>query len=312
MTHALETTHLSKQYGSMWALRDCSLTIPAGRVAALVGPNGAGKTTLLHLAVGLLAPTGGDVRIFGHSPQRLPLEVLRRIGFVAQEHPLYHGFTVEETLTLGRKVNARWDDTLARIRLQRLGIPMRKRVGKLSGGQQAQVALAVALAKRPEFLVLDEPVASLDPLARREFLRMLADAVAEDGVTVLLSSHLIGDLERVCDYLALLSASQVQLTGDIEEILRAHAVIIVPHAEVATIRHGYQVVEEHVDRGQATLLVRTDGQRPALAGEVRAATLEEVVLAYLGQPTVSPRQPATTVTQLANTLGEHTEKEGVR
>ena len=187
-------------------------------MAALVGPNGAGKTTLLHLSMGLLEPTAGSVQIFGLSPTAQAGEALPRLGFVAQDHPLYKGFTVEELLTLGRKLNPRWDDALARARMQKLGIPLNRRAGKLSGGQQAQVALVLALAKRPDLLLLDEPLASLDPLARREFLRTLMDAVAETGLTVLLSSHIIGDLERVCDYLVILSASQVQLAGDMQEI----------------------------------------------------------------------------------------------
>ncbi|HEX6799673.1 MAG TPA: ATP-binding cassette domain-containing protein, partial [Ktedonobacterales bacterium] len=164
----LETAHLGRRYGRRWALRDCTFSLPTGRVAALVGPNGAGKTTLLHLAVGLLAPSTGGVRIFGDAPRERPRAVLPRIGFVAQDHPLYRGFTVEDLLTLGRKLNPRWENDLALRRLRRLGIPLDQRAGKLSGGQQAQVALALALAKRPELVLLDEPLASLDPLARRE------------------------------------------------------------------------------------------------------------------------------------------------
>lgn len=215
MSNALETTHLSKRYGRTWALQDCTLALPAGRVAALVGPNGAGKTTLLNLSVGLLSPTEGHVQVFGCSPLTQTTETLPRLGFVAQDHPLYKDFTVADLLTLGRKLNPRWDDPLARARIQKLGIPLDRRTGKLSGGQQAQVALVLALAKRPDLLLLDEPLASLDPLARREFLRTLLDATVESSLTVLLSSHIIGDLERVCDYLIILSASHVQLVGDI-------------------------------------------------------------------------------------------------
>lgn len=196
MSNALETTRLSKRYGGTWALQDCSLSLPTGRVAALVGPNGAGKTTFLHLAAGLLQPTTGSVKVFDQKPYEQPKEVLPRIGFVAQDHPLYRGFTVEEMLVLGRKLNPRWDDAMARARIQKLGIPPRRRAGKLSGGQQAQVALVLALAKRPDLLMLDEPLASLDPLARRDFLRTLMDAVAETGLAVLLSSHIIGELEQ--------------------------------------------------------------------------------------------------------------------
>src|SRR6185437_4255220 len=219
MSIALHTAELAKRYGSTWALRHCSLAIPEGRVAALVGPNGAGKTTLLQLAVGISQPTHGRVEVFGWSPHEQPLLVLSRVGFVAQDHPLYKGFTVSEMLRLGRKLNPRWDDQIAVERLDRIEIPLSQRVGKLSGGQQAQVALALALAKRPELLLLDEPVAALDPLARVEFLQSLMDAVAAGGLTVLLSSHILADLERVCDYLVILSSARVRLAGDIEQLI---------------------------------------------------------------------------------------------
>jgi len=284
-TNALETASLGRRYGKTWALRDCSFALPAGRVAALVGPNGAGKTTLLHLAVGLLEPSAGSVEVFGRSPQRQPKEVLPRIGFVAQDHPLYRGFTVAEMLTFGRKLNRRWDDTAARARLSRLGIALDRRVGKLSGGQQAQLALGLALAKRPELLLLDEPLASLDPLARREFLRALMEAVKADGVTVLLSSHIIGDLERVCDYLVILSAAHVQLAGDINSIVGSHKLLIGPRGAVDAVAATHTVVEEGGMGGQATLLVRASNPAVGPDWQIREATLEEIVLAYLGQPT---------------------------
>ena len=287
MTAALRTAHLGKRYGRHWALRDCTLEIPAGRVAALVGPNGAGKTTLLHLAVGLLEPSEGDVKVFDSSPRSQPLEVLPRVGFVAQDHPLYRGFSVADTLMLGRKLNPRWGQQIAEERMARLGIPLRRRVGDLSGGQQAQVALAMALAKRPELVLLDEPLASLDPLARRDFLRTLMDATAEHGLTVLLSSHIIADLERVCDYLIILARSHVQLTGDIEEIVRAHKRLVGPRADPAAVASVHNVVEEsHTDR-QTTLLVRVNGHRFDRSWEQHDVTLEDIVLAYLGQESSS-------------------------
>jgi len=222
---ALETSALGKRYHSLWALRDCTLAVPAGSVTALVGPNGAGKTTLLQLAVGLSEPSEGRVLVFGASPREEPREVLPRIGFVAQDHPLYRGFRLRELLKLGAALNPRWDDELARERLGRLGLPLGRKTGTLSGGQQAQVALTLALAKRPELLLLDEPVASLDPLARREFLQSLMEAVADGGLTVVLSSHILADLERVCDHLVILSRSTVQLAGPIEEIVASHRVL---------------------------------------------------------------------------------------
>jgi len=285
MSNALKTTRLGKRYGHTWALQDCSLALPAGRVAALVGPNGAGKTTLLQLSVGLLEPTAGEVQVFGVSPLRQPKEALPRLGFVAQDTPLYKSFSVAELLTLGRKLNPGFDDALARARIKMLGIPLERRAGKLSGGQQAQVALVLALAKRPDLLLLDEPLSSLDPLARREFLRTLMDAVAESGLTVLLSSHIIGDLERVCDYLIILSASYVQLAGDMQEIQRTHKRLIGPRQDEAAVASVHTVIEaRHTDR-QTTLLVRTNGPLFAPSWEVQDVSLEDMVLAYLSQQT---------------------------
>src|SRR5258708_15160307 len=290
MSNALETTRLSKRYGRQWALQDCTLALPAGRVAALVGPNGAGKTTLLNLSVGLLEPTEGLVQVFGCSPLKQTTETLPRLGFVAQNHPLYMDFTVAHLLTLGRKLNPRWDDRLARGRMQKLSIPLDRRAGKLSGGQQAQVALVLSLAKRPDLLLLDEPLASLDPLARREFLRTLMDAVAETGLTVLLSSHIIGDLERVGDYLIILSASQVQLAGDIQEIAKTHKRLIGPRQDEAAVANVHAVIEKsHTDR-QTTLLVRTHGPILDPSWEVQEVSMEDIVLAYLSQQAGDRRQ----------------------
>jgi ABC-2 type transport system ATP-binding protein len=289
-SYALRATHLSKRYGrNAWALQDCTLALPAGRVAALVGPNGAGKTTLLHLAVGLLRPSAGGVQIFGVSPTRMPKEVLPHIGFVAQDHPLYKGFSVADLLTMGRKLNPRWDQQAAKGYLDQLGIPLNRQAGKLSGGQQAQVALALALGKRPDLMLLDEPLASLDPLARRDFLRTLMDATAENGLTVLLSSHILSDLERVCDYLILLSASHVQLAGDIDEIVRMHKRLVGPRTTADAVASIHNVVEErHTDR-QTTMLVRVNGRIFDPSWEVQEVSLEEIVLAYMGQP--GARQP---------------------
>jgi ABC-2 type transport system ATP-binding protein len=278
MTAALETTELGKRYGSTWALRDCTLEIPAGSVTALVGPNGAGKTTLLHLAIGLSSPSAGSVAALGQAPER----VLARVGFVAQEHPLYRGFTLGEMLKLGAKLNARWDDAAARGRLEQLGLPLGQKVGKLSGGQQAQLALTLALAKRPELLLLDEPVASLDPLARREFLQTLMEAVAEGGVTVLLSSHIVTDLERVCDHIVILSRSRVQLAGPIDEIVREHRILSGPRCDEPALERVRMVVRASHTERQTTLLVRANGHVYDARWQVDDVGLEEIVLAYLG------------------------------
>src|SRR5256714_3447862 len=245
----LQTTALGKRFGSTWALRNCSLEVATGSVTALVGPNGAGKTTLLHLAVGLSEPSEGSVRVFGSSPREQSRDVLPRVGFVAQEHPLYRGFRLRELLRLGAALNPRWDDALARERVDHLGLPLDQKAGTLSGGQQAQVALTLALAKRPELLVLDEPIASLDPLARREFLQSLMAAVADGGLTVVLSSHILTDLERVCDYMILLSASRVQLAAPIEDIVATHRVLSGPRADPAGVERVRSLGQDsHPDR----------------------------------------------------------------
>jgi ABC-2 type transport system ATP-binding protein len=289
---ALQTQALGKRYGSAWALRDCSLVVPPGSVTALVGPNGAGKTTLLHLAIGLIEPSAGEVRVLGWSAREEPQLVLPRVGFVAQDHPLYRGFKLAEMLKVGRQLNPRWDDDLARSRLAHLGIPLEQKVGKLSGGQQAQVALTLALAKQPELLVLDEPVASLDPLARREFLQSLMEAVADGGLTVVLSSHIVAELERVCDHLVILAAGGVRLAGSIDQILGSHRVLTGPRADPAAVANTHAVIQERHTERQSTLLVRSNGQLADPRWQVDDVGLEEVVLAYLGAgPPQHPIEP---------------------
>ena len=280
MIQALETMHLGKRYGKAWALHDCTLRLPIGKVAGLVGPNGAGKTTLLHLAIGLLEPSEGLVRVFGEAPDH----VLTRVGFVAQDRPLYHTFSVRDMLKLGQKLNPRWDMDLARERLARLSIPLNRPTGKLSGGQQAQVALVMALAKRPEMLILDEPIANLDPLARYEFQQTLMDAVAQDGLTILFSSHIIADLDRICDYLIILSASQVQVASDTESLLATHKRLIGPCDREASLGRTHTILQTRASERQSTLLVRSHGPILDPAWEVREASLEDIILAYLALP----------------------------
>jgi ABC-2 type transport system ATP-binding protein len=285
---ALACDRLGKRYGSRWALRDCSLAIPSGAVTALVGPNGAGKTTLLQLAVGLTRPSAGDVRVLGRSPRRDAAALLPRLGFVAQEHPLYKGFTVAEMLAFGRRLNPTWDAAFARARVAALGLPLDQRAGKLSGGQQAQVALTLALAKRPELLVLDEPVASLDPLARREFMQSVMEAVAESGMTVILSSHIVADLERVCDHLVILSTAEVQLAGEIERIVASHRVLTGPLADPSAVARVHEVIRASHTPRQTTLLVRANGHVYDSCWQQHEVDLEEIVLAYLGYDGPAP------------------------
>ncbi|TDC40762.1 ABC transporter ATP-binding protein [Micromonospora sp. KC213] len=279
----LRTDGLGKRYRRTWALRDCTLALPTGRVIALVGPNGAGKSTLLRLTVGLLAPTTGTVEVLGESPTTNTPQVLSRVGFLAQDHPLYRHFTVADLLRFGRSCNLRFDQGLAERRLSQLGIPLDRKAGALSGGQQSQVALALALAKRPDLLVLDEPMASLDPVARLEFLQVLMGAVAADGITVLFSSHVVPELERVCDHLVLLNHSRVTLAGDIETLLTEHRLLVGPRTTTDLDRAGTVVEATHSDR-QTTLLVRDGGAPTAPHWQAHPIGLEDLVLAYLRRP----------------------------
>jgi ABC-2 type transport system ATP-binding protein len=281
MTTALEAIGLGKRYGRREALRDCTVAIPSGRVVGLVGPNGAGKTTLLHLAVGLLQPNAGTIAVLGDRPAAGPA-ALARIGFLAQDSPTYSRLTVAEHLRMGAWLNPGWDAAFAASRMDELGLDPRQRAGNLSGGQRAQLALTLAVAKRPELLLLDEPVASLDPLARREFLQTLM-AVAADGVSVVLSSHLIADLERVCDYLVVLVAGRVAVSGDVDALLASHHRLTGPRRDLAGLPTDQQVIEEsHTDR-QSTLLIRTEDEIFDPNWTVTPVTLDDLVLAYLRQ-----------------------------
>jgi ABC-2 type transport system ATP-binding protein len=282
MTSALETSGLGKRYGGRWALQDCTLSIPSGRVVGLVGPNGAGKTTLLHLAVGLLAPTVGTIEVLGGHPGAGPAQ-LARIGFLAQESPTYARLTVGDHLRLGAWLNPAWDAGFAADRVAALGLDVGQRTGTLSGGQRAQLALTLAVAKRPELLVLDEPVAALDPLARREFLQTLMEVVAEHGVGVVLSSHLVADLERVCDHLVVLVAGRVAITGEVDELLATHHRLTGPRRDTSRLPGDQSVVEESHTEKQTTLLVRTDGPVLDPGWTVTPVTLEDVVLGYMRQ-----------------------------
>jgi len=279
---AIRSDGLGKRYGSTWALRDCSVEVPAGSVTALVGPNGAGKTTLLKLAVGLTRPSAGTVEVLGCVPRDDERELMPRLGFVAQDHPLHMGFTVAETLKVGRRLNPGWNDEIALERIARLRLPLDRKVGELSGGQQAQVALTLALAKQPEVLLLDEPVASLDPLARREFLNSVMEAVAERAMTVVLSSHIVTDLERVCDHVVILSDSRPLLIGAIDDVVASHRLLTGPRADAAEVIRVHDVIRATHTKRQTSLVVRANGHVYDAAWELHEIDLEEIVLAYLG------------------------------
>jgi ABC-2 type transport system ATP-binding protein len=279
----IEATGLGKRYGSTRALHECSLAIPAGHVAALVGPNGAGKSTLLNLAVGLSAPSEGGLTVLGGCPPGSPA-ALDGIAFVAQDTPLYRNLSASDMLHLTRNLNRHFDQAYAEVRLGELGIPLKRKAGKLSGGQQAQLALTLALARHPTLLILDEPVAMLDPIARHDFMATVLTATADDGVSVLLSSHVLAELERVADYLILMSLGRVQVAGEVDDLLAHHRMLIGPVAEVTTYDERPVV---HVRRGEAQvhMLVRAPADDPVPPGwESHPVGLEELALAYLREP----------------------------
>ena len=283
MNAVIAASGLGKQYRRTWALRDCTLAIPEGHVVGLVGPNGAGKSTLLRLATGMLTPTRGTITVFGQRPAAGPAQ-LARVGFVAQDTAAYARMTVADHLRLGAWLNPGWDGDLAWQRIGQLALNPKQRAGSLSGGQRAQLALTLAMAKRPELLILDEPVASLDPLARREFLQGLMEAVADQRLSIVLSSHLVADLERVCDYLVVLVASQVRVAGEVSDLLASHRRLSGLRRDPGTLPAGQEVItESHTDK-QTSLLVRTDGPVLDPAWAVKPVSMEDLVLAYMSRP----------------------------
>jgi ABC-2 type transport system ATP-binding protein len=282
MTAVIATQGLGKRYRKTWALTDCTLTIPAGYVVGLVGPNGAGKTTLLNLAAGMMPPTTGTIEVLGSRPAAGQAQ-LARVGYLAQDAPVYAGLSVADHLKLGAHLNPGWDAGLARGRIEQLDLDPGQKAGTLSGGQRAQLALTLAAAKRPELLILDEPVASLDPLARREFLQDLMGTVAEQQVSVVLSSHLISDLERVCDYLIVLVGSRVRIAGPVDDLLAHHHLLAGPRRDPDTLPAGQEVISASHTDVQSTLLVCTGGKILDPAWTVSEVSLEDLVLAYMSQ-----------------------------
>ncbi|MFJ8018252.1 ABC transporter ATP-binding protein [Streptomyces sp. NPDC096339] len=280
MAAILEAHALGKRYGRKQALSDCTLSLPAGRVIGLVGPNGAGKSTLLQLACGLIGPTSGSIEVLGGRPASGP-EQLAKVGFVAQDTPTYAGLSVADHLKLGARLNPGWDAALAEERIRQLGLDPGQKTGKLSGGQRAQVALTLAVAKRPELLLLDEPVAALDPLARREFLQSLMEYVAEHGTTVVLSSHLVSDLERVCDHLVSLVASRVQVAGDVDDLLATHFRLTTARRDAATLPETMRVIQETHTERQSTFIVRADKPVQDPSWVLEPLALEDLVLTYM-------------------------------
>ncbi|MER5217882.1 ABC transporter ATP-binding protein [Streptomyces sp. NPDC002838] len=283
MSAVLRAQALGKRYKQRWALQNCDLNVPAGRVVGLVGPNGAGKSTLLNLASGMLTPTAGTIEVCGGRPATGP-DQLAKVGFVAQDTPTYAALSITDHLRLGARLNPGWDDVLARDRIRRLGLDLKQKAGRLSGGQRAQLALTLGLAKRPELLILDEPVAALDPLARREFMQDLMEAVAEHELSVVLSSHLVSDVERACDFVIVLVDSRVQVAGDIDDLVACHHRLTGPRRDPDTLPAGQHVITASHTERQTTLLVRTDTAVHDPSWTVSPLGLEDIVLAYMTRP----------------------------
>jgi ABC-2 type transport system ATP-binding protein len=284
---AVETTGLGKRFGSRWALRACFLRLPEGRICGLVGANGAGKTTLLRMLAGLSRPSAGRAEILGREPSDTEA-FLRDVGYLAQEIPLYRRWTVADHLTFGARLNPGWDDDATRERLARLRIPFGQRVDTLSGGQRTQVALALALGKKPRLLLLDEPVAALDPMARREFLATLTAAVADGNLTVILSSHLVTDLERVCDHVVVLSAAQLVVEGGLDEMLASHYLLTGAPRDLRALERDHTVLRTERTSRQVKAWVRLNGPLHDPTWELTELDLEEIVLAYMGQSSAAP------------------------
>ena len=284
---ALRTDQLGRRYGRVWGLRDCTLEVPAGAITGLVGPNGAGKTTLLEMIIGLLQPSEGQLSVFGETSHAPMAARLGRVGYVAQDHPLYRDFTVADMFHLGRAMNPSWDQELAQARMGALDIPLKRKVKALSGGQRAQVSLTMALAKRAPLLVLDEPVSSLDPVARLEFMREVMAAAADTGLTVLIASHVVSELERLCDWLIVLTGGHVQLAGPTDDLIAAHRILTVPRATPDAELPGLIIHRTDSDR-HSTVLVRADPARLAArqhpGWQADPVGFEQLVMAYLQRP----------------------------
>jgi ABC-2 type transport system ATP-binding protein len=284
------TVGLGKRYKSSWALQGCTVSVPRGRITALIGANGAGKTTLLKILAGLSAPTEGTVEVLGRPPGQ-EKEFLDSVGYLAQDVPLYRRLSAADHLSLCARMNRHWDAGEARERLARLGIPDDRPVSTLSGGQRAQVGLSLVLAKRPRLLLLDEPVASLDPLARHDFLTSLIEAAAARELSVIMSSHLLHDLEQVCDHMILLTGSRISLHGDLGDVLNGHRVLVGTQRELADAWPGLTVINSALIASRTHALARVTGQVPDPGMEVTAPTLEDIVLAYMTRDrTLAARQ----------------------
>ena len=280
-TPVIETKALAKRFGRTWGLRECTLSIPTGKVAALVGPNGAGKSTLLRMAAGLSRPTSGMIKVLGGVPSAGDDSLLRRVGYLDQERPLYKGFRVDEMFRFGKGTNPTWNTTTAHAYVDQWGISLRDRVDKLSGGQQAQVALTMCLAKQPELLILDEPAAELDPVAREDLLRLLMREVAERGTSVVLSTHALGDVGSICDYLVIMSHSTIVLADDLEFVVESHRFLSATSSNAPTLPEGATVIDTRTSSRNVTHLARMTLPLVDETWQITEPTLDEIIMAYL-------------------------------
>lgn len=292
-TLVIETTDLAKRFGRKWALRDCTLSIPPGKVAALVGPNGAGKSTFLRIAAGLSRPTSGTIKVLGEVPGGTDASLLKRVGYLDQERPLYRGFRVDEMFRFGEGTNPTWNMATAHAYIDQLGISLRDRVNNLSGGQQAQVTLTMCLAKQPELLILDEPAAELDPVAREDLLRLLMREVAERETTVVLSTHALGDVGSICDHLVIMSHSKIVLHDDLEFVVESHRFLSAPTSATPALPDGVAVIDTRTGSRNVTHLVRLTLPLVEESWQISEPTLDEIIMAYLrlGTDSASSRTP---------------------
>ena len=277
----IETEALTKRFRRRTALDECSLEVPRGRVAALVGPNGAGKTTLLRLLAGLARPTEGRISIFGEEMSTSNAQLRARVGYLDQDRPLYPWWRVREILEFGRRTNPAWDSEFAVRHLSQLDIDLGSRVRDLSGGQRAQVALAVCFAKRPELVLLDEPASALDPVARQDLLQNITELFADNEASVLMATHAIDDVAAICDYVIILSRSRVVLSEDLDYVLESHRLLSRGVDDGVPVPSGAVVLEERRSTREVTYLVRLAMPLERDGWRVERPSLNEIAIAYL-------------------------------
>ena len=277
----IETEALTKRFRRRTALSECSLSVPRGRVVALVGPNGSGKTTLLRLLAGLSRPTEGRVSVFGEEMSMSNTDLRSRVGYLDQDRPLYERWRVREILEFGRRTNPAWDADFAAQHLARLDIDLESLVKNLSGGQRAQVALAVCFAKRPDLVLLDEPASALDPVARQDLLQNITELFADNEASVLMATHAIDDVSAICDYVIILSKSRVVLSEDLDYVLESHRLLSRGVDDGVPVPRGATVLDERRTTREITYLVRLGMPMERDGWRIERPTFNEIAIAYL-------------------------------